>query len=151
MSTYVTYGLSKEHYVYNLWSQFIRDIVSIAQTQGVKVYLKTKIPLRDQSHNRYDSKTRRFYLDLCRDYSNLEILPKGVSAEEATSNTAYSISMPWTSTALLADPLGKPTFYYDASGSLYREDRGCHGVDLCIGKIELEQKIQTLFDELNHR
>ena len=96
--------------------------------------------MRDQSHNRYDSKTRRFYLDLFRDYSNFEILPKGVSAEEAINNTAFSISMLWTSTALLADSLGKPTFYYDASGSLNREDRGCHGVDLCIGKIKLEQK-----------
>jgi hypothetical protein len=51
--------------------------------------------------------------------------------------------MPFTSTALVARNLGKPSYYYDPSGIIQKDDRAAHGIPVISGFAEL-QKILTM-------
>ena len=49
------------------------------------------------------------------------------------------ISMPFTSTALIAKEMGKPSIYYDPTGLLLRDDRAAHGIPIVAGERELDE------------
>ena len=53
------------------------------------------------------------------------------------------ISMPFTSTALIAKEMGKPSIYYDPMGRLQRDDRAAHGIPILSGIEELEEWISA--------
>ena len=58
------------------------------------------------------------------------------------------ISMPFTSTALIARSLGVPSVYYDPSGIVKRDDRAAHGIEILIGRHELERWLkETVFPQ----
>lgn len=51
------------------------------------------------------------------------------------------ISVPFTSTALIARNLGKPSCYYDPSELLASDDKAAHGIPVLLGKAQLEKWI----------
>jgi hypothetical protein len=46
--------------------------------------------------------------------------------------------MPFTSTALIARHLGKPSCYYDPTGLVQKNDRAAHGIPIVTGMEELK-------------
>jgi len=48
------------------------------------------------------------------------------------------ISMPFTSTAIIAREIGKPSVYYDPTGGLQPDDRAAHGIPILSTVEELE-------------
>ena len=46
--------------------------------------------------------------------------------------------MPFTSTALIAKEMGKPSCYYDPHGMIQKDDRAASGIEVITGKSELE-------------
>ena len=45
--------------------------------------------------------------------------------------------MPFTSTALIARELGRPSCYYDPTGLVQKDDRAAHGIEIVSGREEL--------------
>ena len=52
--------------------------------------------------------------------------------------------MPFTSTALIARELGKPTCYYDPTGLVQKDDRAAHGIEIVSGREELAHWLGTV-------
>ena len=55
--------------------------------------------------------------------------------------------MPFTSTALIAKEMGKPTAYYDPLGLLQKDDRAAHGIDILSGMDELEGWLSVVLEK----
>jgi len=137
-SIYVTQGLEKEYYISKTCIDFVRDIVEVASNLNCHVYLKTK---REIS-KRVDISYRQLLISLS-DHDNVTVLRGDYPAETLIKKTTVSVSMPWTSTAVMANYFTKPACYYDSTGGLLQDDRGAHGVPVCIGKNELSQYLLT--------
>jgi polysaccharide biosynthesis PFTS motif protein len=60
-----------------------------------------------------------------------------VSAFRLIEMCVAVISMPFTSTALIGQALGKPSAYYDPHGMIQHDDRAAHGIPILCGPIEL--------------
>src|SRR5690606_26121261 len=64
--------------------------------------------------------------------SYLEIDPN-VSAIALIGKCQAVISAPFTSTAILAREMGKPSAFYDPHGVCYKDDRAAHGIEILTG------------------
>ena len=47
--------------------------------------------------------------------------------------------MTFTSTALVARNLGKPSYYFDPTGIIQKDDRAAHGIPVISGFSELQE------------
>lgn len=141
-SIYATLGLSKEYFVPKTCKGFVQDIIKIASELDCHVYLKTKRTISKRVDASY-----RHLLESVHNFDNVTVLSGDYPAETLIKKTAASVSMPWTSTALMAKYFSKPSCYYDASESLFHDDRGAHGVHVCIGIKELRQYLAPLVDD----
>ena len=54
------------------------------------------------------------------------------------------ISMPFTSTALIAKHLGKPSIYYDPRNLLLKNDLGSHGIEIISDSNRLRKWLSTV-------
>ena len=142
-SMYATIGLEKEYYVRKTCIDFVRDIVDTAAKHSCHVYLKTK---KDVSEKILDASYRQLLTSLS-DHDNVTVLRGDYPAETLIKKTKASISMPWTSTAVMANYYNKAACYYDSTETLLHDDRAAHGVPVCIGKKELHQYLLTVFKE----
>ncbi|WP_333856278.1 hypothetical protein, partial [Denitromonas sp.] len=69
---------------------------------------------------------------------NVVLVDPAVSAMKVIEAATVTISLPFTSTALLARQLGKPSVYYDPTGSVQTDDRAAHGIPVLSGPAELD-------------
>ena len=70
-----------------------------------------------------------------------------LSPIQVIENSIAVISMPFTSTALIARELGKPSVYYDPSGLLQKDDRAAHGIPILSGQKELKDWMSNLVND----
>ncbi len=66
------------------------------------------------------------------------------SSYEMMEKCSAVISMPFTSTALIARELGKPSCFYDPTGLIQRDDRAAHGIPIMIGRNELQAWLEAV-------
>ena len=55
--------------------------------------------------------------------------------------------MPFTSTAVIARELGKPSCYFDPTGMIQPDDRTAHAIPVVCGIDELRCWVTELFEE----
>jgi len=67
-----------------------------------------------------------------------------ISAYRVIEASTAVISMPFTSTALIARELGKPSCYYDPTDMIQKDDRAGHGIDIISGPEELRKWFKKL-------
>ena len=70
----------------------------------------------------------------------------GISAYRVIQAADAVVSMPFTSTALLAREIGKPTAYYDPSGILQPNDPAAHGILVIQDYKKLVEWFQNILD-----
>ena len=70
---------------------------------------------------------------------NLLSIDPDIAALSVIEASSIVISMPFTSTALIARSLEKPSYYYDPSGLIQKDDRAAHGIPVISGREELLQ------------
>ena len=128
-----------EYYTSNIVIQFLNDIKSIAEKYGFVIYYKAK---RSSNLNIFDRKFLNCIKKL-NDQSFITINPD-ISAIRLIQSSNAIISIPFTSTALIAKDLNKPSIFYDPSGYIDKTDRAAHGIDILSGKVELEKWIMNL-------
>jgi polysaccharide biosynthesis PFTS motif protein len=75
---------------------------------------------------------------------NYTSIDPGLDALNIIQQTKACISMPFTSTALIAKHEGKPSVYYDPSGMICKDDRAAHGIPVLNNIDELQQWIEEV-------
>ncbi|MDP3086736.1 MAG: polysaccharide biosynthesis PFTS motif protein [Methylotenera sp.] len=107
---------TQRHYVLILWKRK-RNIGSIAHT---------------------------FYRHLADQLANnrhVVLVDPEISAIRVIESCVAVISMPFTSTAIIAREMGKPSVYYDSSGLLQKDDRAAHGIPILSTSDELTRAL----------
>jgi polysaccharide biosynthesis PFTS motif protein len=132
-SRYCVLGLTGDYYPLSVANSFLVQVSTIARTLGVLMVWKEKRSIGRKAHPHY-----RQIVDQIASDSNVLIVEPGNSAIDVIELCTAVISMPFTSTALIAREMGKPSIYYDPSCSLQRDDRAAHGIPIVLGIDELE-------------
>ncbi len=116
---------------------FLKDIQLIAAKYKLVILWKRKRQFSDIHI--------QAYIDFCDEFSNepnIITIPPEVSAFSVIQHSRLTISIPFTSTAFIAEHFNIPSAYYDPLDILYNDDRGTQGVSLLKGKVELENWIK---------
>lgn len=129
---YRTLGLALDYYTPETATRFLGDIHDVARSCGTRVALKRKRQIGRLAHPAY----RRFVESLDASPDFIAIDPD-TSALRVIEKSAAVISLPFTSTALIARELNKPTCYYDPTGIVQKDDRAAHGIAIISGRAEL--------------
>jgi polysaccharide biosynthesis PFTS motif protein len=135
-SRYQRLGVPNEYYTPQTANQFLLDIHAAASMDGRAIALKRKRQIGRMLHRSYAGVVER----LSRSGSLIAIDPE-ISAVRVIENSALVISMPFTSTALMAQAAGKPSIYYDPTGFVQKDDRAAHGIPIITGIEELRRWI----------
>lgn len=130
---YNTLGIPFDYFIPTNCNQFLEDIYVLVTKNNRTMVLKRKRNIGNLVHYRYQN-----LLVELEKRSNFILLDPEIRAEQIINNCKAVISMPFTSTALIAKQMGKPTVYYDSTGLIQKDDRGAHGIRIISGRIELE-------------
>jgi len=130
-SFYITLGLSLDYYIPNIANQFLNDIQKILAQKGYVMAHKMK-GIRVTVHKKYSYNIKMIELE-----SNYQQIHPKSDATQLIQNTIATISMPFTSTALIAKYEGKPSVYYDPTGLIDRNDVAAQGIQVLVGIDEL--------------
>lgn len=139
----VSCGAQKQRYDYKVRVDFYNDIHDICNELGVDLFFKRK-KNNPRTHKSYMSFIRSFIKN-----NNVIEIDPDVSAFRLCKQFDVVLSMPFTSTAVVADYYGKNSIYYDPSGKIQKDDRAAHNLNVLNGKIELRDYLVNLFDKNN--
>lgn len=138
-SFYQSLGAEMEYYVSMTANQFLNDAYqAIHQSCGIMA-LKNKRDIGRLLTHSYSNVLNNLLSK--KDVLNLD---SGISAYRVIQQSKAVISMPFTSTALIARELGKPTCYYDPFGLIQKDDRASSDIEIVTGKRDLERWLSNL-------
>lgn len=127
--------------------KFLNDIYNCAKAFDYQILWKqrwdTNIYKYHINKKIHDSK----YIDFSSNFSAYKDVFKFnsyTSPVEIIKKSDLIISLPFTSTALIANYFKKKTVYYDPSSILSRSDRGAQGIRLILGVNELKKYFKNL-------
>jgi polysaccharide biosynthesis PFTS motif protein len=100
---------------------------------------KRKRKIGSIAHPRY-----RIFAERLSEAENVIIVDPDISANRVIEASSLVISMPFTSTALIARELGKPSCYYDPTGLVQKDDRAAHGIEIISGPEELKEWLKNI-------
>ena len=129
---YESLGISKEYYVPEVANPFLNDVFESITTLNYPIAFKRKRNIGKLAHYKYVSEINR----ISKEYHFLNIDPS-IPAELIIAKAKAVISMPFTSTALVAKHLGKPSIFYDPSGFVVKDDPAAHGIMVINNKVDL--------------
>ena len=131
-SRYRTLGADLEYYVPQTCLPFLSDIQKVTNDAGYMMIWKRKRKIGSLAHPRYRSFAEHLEMS-----KNVISVDPDISPNRVIEASMAVISMPFTSTALIARELGKPTCYYDPTGLVQKDDRAAHGIEIIRGQKEL--------------
>jgi len=137
-SKFAIYMYSSEYYNYNVVNQFLSDVQLVLNKNNIGMVHKSKRTKKFE-HKRYVRRIRQ----LSKELNFIKIYPD-VDALQVIQKTKACISMPFTSTAIIAKQEGKPSAYYDPSGTIQKDDRAAHDIPVLSGINELEDWVKSL-------
>lgn len=132
-SRYCTLGIDGEFYTPSVANAFLLHVSDAIQHRGLSMLWKRKRNIGRIAHPHYRGLANRLA-----ENSHVVLVDPEISAMRVIESSLAVISMPYTSTALIARDMGKPSAYYDPSGLLQRDDRAAHGIPILSGVDELE-------------
>lgn len=135
---YIFLGLTSEYYVCNTSSKFLIDIYQVLSKQNISMLHKIKRE-RKTTHKKYE----KIINQLSKKSNYTEVNPS-IDALQVIQKTKACISLPFTSTALIAKHEGVPSVYYDPSGRIQKDDRASHGITVLSNIDELEEWVQSV-------
>ncbi len=133
-SRYQLLGVPEEYYTPVVANKFLEDIHSVASKLNVSVAFKRKRDIGKLLHPKYN----KFLDELCK-AEDFILVPSETSALRVIKKCSVVISMPFSSPAVQARELGKPSIFYDPFASLQKDDRSAHGIEIISGVKNLEE------------
>lgn len=123
---------------------FLEDIRAVLAELGRPMVFKHKRHLAGHAaHGRY-----RRYLAHLQDDSTVVAIDPSIAANRVIECCAAVISMPFTSTALIARASGKPSIYYVPDVApfdpVHPQDRAAHGIPVVSGRAALRAWLKEL-------
>ena len=119
---------------YAIHESFFEDLIFSPKSKSFKFYIKPKRKQR-KSHQ------LKKYTDLIVKLANIEnvdIINPDISYIYLLEKTDLSISLPFTSTSIVAKNLNKKTAFYDPSGKIALNDPGAFGVKILNKKEDIQ-------------
>ena len=107
---------SGAYYTQGLVEHFVLGVVEAAQELGVAVTWKTKRDGKDAHDAAYIP-----FRERVGELRGVNIVPPTVSAEQLIAASLAVVSLPFTSTALIARASGRPSAFFDPSGTVFQE------------------------------
>ena len=129
-------------YTYSLCRKFLLDIIELCREQDVVPILKCKRFVKKKTSQQYTQLIGRLKLE-----GDVIMLGPDLSANSLLDKVSASVSMPFTSTAVLGDLKSIPSVYYDADCFIEKNQLAVSGLPLLSGKEELRQWFYTFFGE----
>lgn len=123
-SRYARFGLAREYYVPETSVAFLKGAHQAAKANGFRMLWKQK-RRNPMAHAGY-----RYFAEQLAGVDGVTVARADISAMRVIEQCELVISMPFTSTALIARHLGKPSCYYDATGQLRSDDHAAHGIPI---------------------
>lgn len=146
MSRYITLGLDMEYYIPEICNKFLADISAASKLNYSQMVWKQKRKIGATAHSSY-----RFFTEQLASQDNMMLIDPDISAFKVIQASNVVVSMPFTSTAIVARTMGKPTCYYDPSGLVQKDDRAAHGILIVSGIAELSAWLyEHLAKQENH-
>jgi polysaccharide biosynthesis PFTS motif protein len=132
-------GLDFEYYIPPVAKAFIRELTQAVDGTGCTLVLKRKRDIGRHLHPAYSREIERSV----KEPTWMEVPPQTLALDVIRACKAV-VSMPYTSTALVARHHGKPSVYYDASRLIARDDPAAHGIPILQTPEELNEWILTV-------
>ena len=133
-AVYQTLGVDIDYYIPDHCNQFLMDIYKALTEKGFSCILKQKRPIGKFVHWKYQK-----LVGSLTGLRGFHVVDAGIAPDEIIEKCIGVISMPFTSTALVARNLGKPSYYYDPSGIIQKGARAAHGIPVISGFSELQE------------
>lgn len=137
----VTLGIETEYYIPEICNRFLLDVHEAARQRGWLVAWKRKRSMarnpRIAVSRSYEAAGERLALS-----QHLISIDPATSAFRVIEASSMVISLPFTSTALIARSLGKPSYYYDPSRIVQKDDRSARGIPVISGVEELRELLK---------
>lgn len=130
---YCTLGVGYEFYIPTTCEMFLEHIANTTRQFDAVMLWKRKRNIGTMAHPHY-----RHFADKLAEREDVVLIDPTTSALRVIKSSCAVISMPFTSTALMAREIGKPSIYYDPTGQLQRDDRAAHGIPIISGPDELK-------------
>ena len=125
---------------YQIGKSFLEEIYTLANEHGYDLLWKRKRTF-GTVHNRAYIKFAEYFGRL----PGVIVVSSEISPFRVVQECVATISMPFTSTALISRNCNIMSIYYDPSEILFKDDRGCQGIPIISGIGELS----TWFNDLN--
>lgn len=132
-SRYCTLGLDYEFYIPATSNTFLNHIANATHQLDAVMLWKRKRRIGSIAHPHY-----RHFADRLSERGDIVLVDPDTSAARVIESSRAVISMPFTSTAMIARAVGKPSIYYDPTGQLQPDDRAAHGIPILAGQDELK-------------
>jgi polysaccharide biosynthesis PFTS motif protein len=146
-SRYQMLGEPIEYYTAKTANDFLNDIHTAAKIFESTMVLKCKRKIGHLLHPSYGRMVKK----LTQSTETFVAIDENISALRLINKCAVVISMPFTSTAILAKHLGKPSVYYDPHGIIHKDDRASHGIPILTGFEELKSWLSKQAGQLKKR
>jgi len=124
-SRFCVLGARDEYYSPPVVNQFLAQVSEALKESGLVMLWKQKRNIGKNAHPQY-----RYFSDMLMSMSHVRCVDPDISAVSVVESSVAVISMPFTSTALIAKNMGKPSVYYDPTGCLQRDDPASHGIEI---------------------
>ena len=131
-SRYQSLGLENDFFTPETMNKFLLDIYAVAKANNFIMVLKRKRNIGKLVNGKY-----QILIDRLANSPNFVTIDSDISAFRLIEKTSVVISIPFTSTAIIAKEMGKVSIYYDPTGELQKDDRAAHGIPVISGISEL--------------
>ena len=132
------YGVVFENYTADIVVQFMSDVYRVASKYNLNIAFKMK-----RVDKYADKRYLREIVQLSENSDFINLDPH-IDATQVIQKTEACISIPFTSTGVIAAHEGKKSAYYDPIGIYDKDNVSSHGVPLLIGIRELEEWIEKI-------
>ena len=146
-SRYQSLGLVNDFFTPETMNRFLLDIYNVAKANNFTVVLKRKRNIGKLVNSKY-----QILIERLEDSPNFVSLDSNISAFRLIEKTTVAISIPFTSTAIIAKEMGKVSIYYDPTEIIQKDDRAAHGIPVISGISELSKwfhEFKTLQEKSN--
>lgn len=149
-SVYAYLGIPFDNYSPKNIKKFFIDIKEVSKNLGFTVIYKSKRVFQKKFFKDLHYGHLKFISNQIKNAEEISIFGN-ISAMKAIKKSALNISIPFTSTAIIAKKLKKPSWYYDPTGTINKKDRNARGISIISGKDELNKMlIQFSKKEINN-
>jgi polysaccharide biosynthesis PFTS motif protein len=132
-------GTPQPYYNDEVWSQFMNQVQTCLATNNFVLVFKKKREI-----GRRATAFSRRTVEQWSTRDDVIAVDPDVAPQRLIRDAAGVISMPFTSTALIARSMGKPTIFYDPLGALVNERRLAHGIEIAGNRADLERWLAKL-------